>query len=138
LRVASARRRHGRRPDGALGGSGAAARGGPAHRPLQRLHSGRPRATLSHRVLDRRLRRWVADGRRYATFVRRGRLPGGDRRRLDHDLQSHRGLIVELLLALAAGSLYAAGLYLMLRRRLAQLIIGLGLLTNGTNILIFM
>ncbi len=44
---------------------------------------------------------------------------------------------MELLLALAAGSLYAAGIYLLLRRRLAQLIIGLGLLTNGTNILIF-
>jgi multicomponent Na+:H+ antiporter subunit C len=44
---------------------------------------------------------------------------------------------MELLLALMAGVLYAAGLYLMLRRRLAQLIIGLGLLTNGTNILIF-
>lgn len=44
---------------------------------------------------------------------------------------------MELLLAITAGSLYAAGLYLLLRRRLAQLIIGLGLLTNGTNILIF-
>jgi multicomponent Na+:H+ antiporter subunit C len=44
---------------------------------------------------------------------------------------------VELLLAITAGSLYATGLYLLLRRRLAQLIIGLGLLTNGTNILIF-
>ncbi len=44
---------------------------------------------------------------------------------------------MELLLAITAGSLFAAGLYLLLRRRLAQLIIGLGLLTNGTNILIF-
>ena len=44
---------------------------------------------------------------------------------------------MELLLALASGALYAAGIYLLLRRRLAQLIIGLGLLTNGTNILIF-
>lgn len=44
---------------------------------------------------------------------------------------------MELLLALTAGVLYAAGIYLMLRRRLAQLIIGLGLLNNGTNILIF-
>ena len=44
---------------------------------------------------------------------------------------------MELLLALTAGVLYAAGIYSMLRRRLAQLIIGLGLLTNGTNILIF-
>jgi len=44
---------------------------------------------------------------------------------------------VEVLLALAAGVLYAAGIYLMLRRRLAQLIIGLGLLSNGTNLLLF-
>jgi len=44
---------------------------------------------------------------------------------------------VELLLALASGVLYAAGIYLILRRRLAQLIIGIGLLSNGTNLLIF-
>lgn len=44
---------------------------------------------------------------------------------------------MEGLLALASGVLYAAGTYLMLRRRLAQLIIGLGLLSNGTNLLIF-
>jgi multicomponent Na+:H+ antiporter subunit C len=44
---------------------------------------------------------------------------------------------VEALLALASGVLYAVGIYMMLRRRLAQLIIGLGLLSNGTNLLIF-
>jgi multicomponent Na+:H+ antiporter subunit C len=44
---------------------------------------------------------------------------------------------MELLLAVVAGVLYASGLYLMLRRRLAQLIIGLGLLSNGSNVLIF-
>jgi multicomponent Na+:H+ antiporter subunit C len=43
---------------------------------------------------------------------------------------------MELLLAIVAGVLYAAGLYLMLRRRLAQVIIGLGLLSNGSNVLI--
>jgi multicomponent Na+:H+ antiporter subunit C len=43
---------------------------------------------------------------------------------------------MELLLAVVAGVLYASGVYLMLRRRLAQLIIGLGLLSNGSNILI--
>ena len=42
-----------------------------------------------------------------------------------------------VLLALTSGVLYAAAIYLMLRRRLAQLIIGLGLLSNGTNLLIF-
>lgn len=44
---------------------------------------------------------------------------------------------MELVLALVAGVLYASGLYLMLRRRLAQLIVGLSLLANGSNILIF-
>ena len=44
---------------------------------------------------------------------------------------------MELLLALASGVLYAAGIYMMLRRRLAQLLIGIGLLSNGTNLLIF-
>jgi multicomponent Na+:H+ antiporter subunit C len=44
---------------------------------------------------------------------------------------------MELLLALTSGVLYAAGIYLILRRRLAQLIIGIGLLSNGTNLLIF-
>ncbi len=44
---------------------------------------------------------------------------------------------MEVLLAVASGILYAAGIYLMIRRRLAQLIIGLGLLSNGTNLLIF-
>src|SRR5687768_10543847 len=44
---------------------------------------------------------------------------------------------MEALLALTSGVLYAAGIYMMLRRRLAQLIIGLGLLSNGTNLLIF-
>jgi multicomponent Na+:H+ antiporter subunit C len=43
---------------------------------------------------------------------------------------------MELLLAIIAGVLYATGLYLMLRRRLAQLIVGLGLLANGSNVLI--
>ena len=44
---------------------------------------------------------------------------------------------MEALLALTSGILYATGIYLMLRRRLAQLIIGIALLANGTNLLIF-
>jgi len=44
---------------------------------------------------------------------------------------------MELVLAVVAGMLYATGLYLMLRRRLAQVIVGLGLLANGSNVLIF-
>ena len=44
---------------------------------------------------------------------------------------------MEALLAAVSGVLYAAGIYLMLRRRLAQLIIGFALLSNGTNLLIF-
>ena len=44
---------------------------------------------------------------------------------------------MELVFAIVSGVLYATGLYLMLRRRLGQIIIGLGLLSNGTNMLIF-
>jgi multicomponent Na+:H+ antiporter subunit C len=44
---------------------------------------------------------------------------------------------MELVLAVVAGVLYATGLYLMLRRRLAQVIVGLGLLAHGSNVLIF-
>lgn len=44
---------------------------------------------------------------------------------------------MELVFAVVSGVLYGTGLYLMLRRRLAQIIVGLGLLSNGTNLLIF-
>ena len=44
---------------------------------------------------------------------------------------------METLLAFVIGGLYAAGIYLMLRRSLAHLIIGLALLTNAANLLIF-
>ena len=43
---------------------------------------------------------------------------------------------MEALLAVIAGVLYGTGIYLMLRRRLAQLIIGIGLLGHGSNVLI--
>jgi multicomponent Na+:H+ antiporter subunit C len=42
-----------------------------------------------------------------------------------------------VVLAVVIGGLYAAGIYLMLRRNLAKLIIGLALLTNAANLLIF-
>jgi multicomponent Na+:H+ antiporter subunit C len=44
---------------------------------------------------------------------------------------------MELLLALVAGTLYASGFYLLLKRRLAQLIIGLSMVANASNLLIF-
>jgi multicomponent Na+:H+ antiporter subunit C len=44
---------------------------------------------------------------------------------------------MEVLLAIVVGVLYANGLYLMMRRNLIQLIIGLGLLRHGANLLIF-
>ncbi len=44
---------------------------------------------------------------------------------------------METLLAFVIGGLYAAGLYLILRRNLARLILGLALLTNAINLLIF-
>jgi len=44
---------------------------------------------------------------------------------------------MEILLALVSGTLYATGIYLMLKRRLAQLIVGLSMLANASNLLIF-
>lgn len=44
---------------------------------------------------------------------------------------------METVLAFVIGGLYAAALYLMLRRNVGQLILGLALLTNATNLLIF-
>jgi multicomponent Na+:H+ antiporter subunit C len=44
---------------------------------------------------------------------------------------------VTALLAVVIGGLYAAGLYMMLRRSLVKLIIGLVLLSHAGNLLIF-
>jgi multicomponent Na+:H+ antiporter subunit C len=45
---------------------------------------------------------------------------------------------MELLLAICIGLLYAAGIFLILQRSLVRLIIGLILLGNGANMLIFL
>ncbi|MFN4123569.1 MAG: Na+/H+ antiporter subunit C [Flavobacteriales bacterium] len=45
---------------------------------------------------------------------------------------------MELLLAIMIGILYASGLYMIMRRSLVKIIIGLILLGNGANILIFL
>jgi multicomponent Na+:H+ antiporter subunit C len=42
-----------------------------------------------------------------------------------------------VVLAVVIGGLYAAALYLLLRRNVARVILGLSLLTNATNLLIF-
>ena len=44
---------------------------------------------------------------------------------------------MEILLAFVVGALYAAGVYMILRRSLVKLIIGLGLLGHAANLLIF-
>ncbi|HXH08315.1 MAG TPA: Na+/H+ antiporter subunit C [Alphaproteobacteria bacterium] len=44
---------------------------------------------------------------------------------------------MEFALALVIGGLYAAGIYMLLRRTLVKLLIGLVLLSNGANLLIF-
>lgn len=44
---------------------------------------------------------------------------------------------MEVLLALVIGILYASGIYLLLRRSIVKIVIGLGLLANGANLLIF-
>jgi multicomponent Na+:H+ antiporter subunit C len=44
---------------------------------------------------------------------------------------------MEIILALVTGGLYAAGIYMLLRRSLVKLLIGLGLLGHAANLLIF-
>ena len=45
---------------------------------------------------------------------------------------------MQVLLAITIGLLYASGIYMILRRSLVKLIIGLILLGNGVNLLIFL
>lgn len=45
---------------------------------------------------------------------------------------------MELVLAIMIGILYASGIYMMLRRSLVKLIVGVILLGNGANLLIFL
>ena len=45
---------------------------------------------------------------------------------------------MEILLAIMTGVLYAAGTYLILRRSIVKLIIGIILFGNGVNLLIFL
>ncbi len=45
---------------------------------------------------------------------------------------------MEIILAIIVGLLYAAGINLMIRRSLIKLVIGLVLLGNGVNLLIFL
>ena len=44
---------------------------------------------------------------------------------------------MEIVLATVTGGLYAAGLYLMLRRSIVRLVIGLSLISHAANLLIF-
>jgi multicomponent Na+:H+ antiporter subunit C len=44
---------------------------------------------------------------------------------------------VEVILAIVIGALYAAGIYLMMRRNLVKVVIGLVLLGQAANLLIF-
>ncbi len=45
---------------------------------------------------------------------------------------------MEILLAITIGILYASGIYMILRRSMVKLILGLILLGNGVNLLIFL
>lgn len=44
---------------------------------------------------------------------------------------------MDAILAIVVGGLYAAGIYMMLRRSVVKLIIGLALLSHAANLLIF-
>lgn len=43
-----------------------------------------------------------------------------------------------IILAIVTGGLYAAGLYMMLRRNIVRLVIGLVLLSHAANLLVFL
>ena len=43
---------------------------------------------------------------------------------------------MSVILALAAATLFGVGTYLVLQRKLSRIIIGLGLLTHGANVLL--
>lgn len=45
--------------------------------------------------------------------------------------------MIEILLAVTIGVLYGSGVYLLLRRNLLKFILALGLISNGTHLLIF-
>lgn len=45
---------------------------------------------------------------------------------------------MEIILAILIGSLYASGIFMILRRSMVKLIIGIILLGNGANLLIFL
>ena len=45
---------------------------------------------------------------------------------------------MSIVLSLIVGALYGAGLYLMMRRSIVKLILGLALLSHGSNLLIFL
>ncbi len=45
---------------------------------------------------------------------------------------------METMMSFVVGALYAAGLYMIMRRSIVKLIIGLALLGQGSNLLIFM
>jgi multicomponent Na+:H+ antiporter subunit C len=44
---------------------------------------------------------------------------------------------MEVVMAIVVGGLYAAGIYLILRRNMVKLILGLAILGNAANLLIF-
>jgi len=44
---------------------------------------------------------------------------------------------LDIVLAITVGGLYATGIYMMLRRNVVKLLIGLGLLSHAANLLIF-
>ena len=112
-----------------------------ARRVDERASGRRHRAAVHDRAMGRGARRADCCRCRNTAGVRRRRVPRGDWRGVDHCVhvggsQPQRGLTWNFCSRFSRVCSMRTGLYLMLRRRLAQLIIGLGLLSNGSNILI--
>jgi multicomponent Na+:H+ antiporter subunit C len=70
-------------------------------------------------------------------LLRRWGVPDGAGGGGDHHLRAGRGGAVTVVLAVVIGLLYAAGLYLVMRRSMVKLILGLALLAHAANLLIF-
>ena len=109
-----------------------------APRPRSRCSPAAPSSRSASRTLDLPLdRRGQGE---LGARVRHRRLPRG-RRHGAHGVRGLRrrprgGVAVTVMLAAAAAALFAIGTYLLLQRKLSRIIIGLGLLTHGANILL--
>src|SRR5919199_6711544 len=109
-----------------------------ARRGRERSDSPAAWPTIPDRAVGRpAAARTPSDYSGHPALLRHRRVPGGGGSHVDDHPRPGRRVSMETVLAFVIGGLYAAGIYLMLRRSLSQLIMGLSLLTHAANLLIF-